>query len=846
MAFTQPRRNNIGNTLILKDDKIGIGTSTPNQKLTVDGTISLKEQADANSDTAAYGQLWVNTATPNELYFTTDAGNDIQLTSGTSIAGGGGGGGGGSLDNVSEDTSPQLGGNLDVNGNDIISASNGDIDLDPNGTGVVVFKGNSTKGSGQFKLNCEQNSHGITVKGPPHSASASYTLTLPNDTGSNNQVLKTDGSGSLSWVNQSGGGGGAVSAVANGSDNRIATFSSSDALNGEANLTFDGNILNVSGTVIADNLVEDITYNTKTLSNKLLTDTNSWKQLGNKIIGEPSNGGSGVSVSLSADGTIVAIGADYNDAGGTDKGHVRVHEYNGSFWTQLGSDIDGEADYDYSGHSVSLSADGTIVAIGADGNNSTRGHARVYKYNGSDWAQLGSDIDGEAANDWSGWSLSLSSDGTIVAIGAYENDGNGTGSGHVRVHEYNGSAWVQLGSDIDGEAAGDESGGSVSLSNDGKIVAIGAYKNNNYYRGHIRVYKYNGSAWVQLGSDIDGGINDAGDSGDRTGFSVSLSGNGYVVADGQYGDGIFTYTTGRVRVFQYNGSDWVQLGSNIEAEADHDKCGYSVSLNNDGTIIAIGSIGADHLAYDTGHVRMFQYSSGNWTQLGSKLMGEPVEDDFYGTSVSLSGDGSIVAIGAPGDDTTGNTYTPKDGYVKIFSLTNHSHNITINNHLTIGNTHSKSYTVTCSFAHNGDNSIITEVCKIPARSIITSISSVVKTLSNLGTYLVNLSLSTSTGTAADGALANASTTITVPEILGAGANNTYQQNSAIVMGGTAADIVLSSGGTTKVVYYNKPNTTIVGTADVYLYVCNAGTSNGTTNPSTSGVLEVYIKYIGLD
>ena len=102
MAFTQPRRNNIGNTLILKDDKIGIGTSTPNQKLTVDGTISLKEQADANSDTAAYGQLWVNTATPNELYFTTDAGNDIQLTSGTSIAGGGGGGGGGSIDTVSE------------------------------------------------------------------------------------------------------------------------------------------------------------------------------------------------------------------------------------------------------------------------------------------------------------------------------------------------------------------------------------------------------------------------------------------------------------------------------------------------------------------------------------------------------------------------------------------------------------------------------------------------------------------------------------------------------------------------------------------------------------------------
>ena len=113
-------------------------------------------------------------------------------------------GGGGSLANIVEDTTPQLGGNLDVNGNDIVSVSNGDIDLDPNGSGVVVFKGNATKGSGQLKLNCEQNSHGVTIKGPPHSAAASYTLTLPNTDGNANELLKTDGSGNLSWVADSG------------------------------------------------------------------------------------------------------------------------------------------------------------------------------------------------------------------------------------------------------------------------------------------------------------------------------------------------------------------------------------------------------------------------------------------------------------------------------------------------------------------------------------------------------------------------------------------------------------------------------------------------------------------
>ncbi len=70
------------------------------------------------------------------------------------------------------------------------------------------------------------------------------------------------------------------------------------------------------------------------------------------------------------------------------------------------------------------------------------------------WVQRGTDIDGEAASDTSS-RVSLSNDGTIVAIGAYMNDGNGTSSGHVRVYEYSSSTWTQLGADIDGEAACD-------------------------------------------------------------------------------------------------------------------------------------------------------------------------------------------------------------------------------------------------------------------------------------------------------------------------------------------------------------------------------------------------------
>ena len=104
--------------------------------------------------------------------------------------------------NIVTDTTPQLGGALDVNGQTITSVSNGDVEIDPNGSGLFKIKGNSTAGSGSITLNCEQNSHGVKLQGPPHSAAASYTLTLPNNDGNAEQVIQSDGSGNLSFVDQ--------------------------------------------------------------------------------------------------------------------------------------------------------------------------------------------------------------------------------------------------------------------------------------------------------------------------------------------------------------------------------------------------------------------------------------------------------------------------------------------------------------------------------------------------------------------------------------------------------------------------------------------------------------------
>ena len=107
-------------------------------------------------------------------------------------------------------------------------------------------------------------------------------------------------------------------------------------------------------------------------------------------------------------------------------------------WSQIGQDIIGEANGDEFGCSVSLSDDGKTIAVGAwgaDVNGVASGHVKVYQMDDSvsGWIQLGNSINGEAAYDNSGWSVSLLADGNTVAIGSPINDNNGDASGHVRV-----------------------------------------------------------------------------------------------------------------------------------------------------------------------------------------------------------------------------------------------------------------------------------------------------------------------------------------------------------------------------------------------------------------------------
>ena len=247
-----------------------------------------------------------------------------------------------------------------------------------------------------------------------------------------------------------------------------------------------------------------------------------------------------------------------------------------------------------------------------------------------------------------------------MAIGAIENDGNGFGSGHVRVFENSGGTWTQIGQDIDGEAVSDLFGVSVDLSADGSIVAIGGWLNdgNGINSGHVRVFENMGGTWTQLGADIDGEAAD-----DRAAY-ISLSADGNTVAVGApLNDGINGADSGHVRVYQYSGGNWSQIGEDIDGEGDDDRFGLRTAISDDGSIIASGGVLNDGNGIWSGHVRIFKNVGGTWIQRGADIDGETA-DDRFGVDESLSADGSIVAGSARSNDDNGTD----SGHVRVFDL----------------------------------------------------------------------------------------------------------------------------------------------------------------------------------
>ncbi len=333
-------------------------------------------------------------------------------------------------------------------------------------------------------------------------------------------------------------------------------------------------------------------------------------------------------------------------------------------WTQIGNDLNGEAAEDEFGKSVDLSDDGSIMAVGGfrnDGKGTNSGHVRVFKNEAGTWTQIGDDIDGENAGDLSGQSVSLSADGSVVAIGAFRNGGSFNNAGHVRIYKNDNGTWTQVGGDIDGADISAFSGWDVSLSADGSVVAIGAYFYSPFLKtgaGHVRIYQNNNNTWTQIGNDIEGEA-----TNDHAGWAVDLSADGSIVAIGAPQN---NNVRGNVRVFKNNAGTWTQVGNNINGKSIGDIFGEAISLSANGTIIAIGA-SEDGGGNGRGYVSIYENNGGTWTQIGNDLYGNAA-DNLFGKAVSLSADGSIVAIGAPRNSNT----TILSGHVKVFKNDNNT------------------------------------------------------------------------------------------------------------------------------------------------------------------------------
>ena len=335
----------------------------------------------------------------------------------------------------------------------------------------------------------------------------------------------------------------------------------------------------------------------------------------------------------------------------------------------------------------------------------------------------------DSRRDDFGYSVSLSADGNTVAIGAPGHDhddwGLNSDSGIVRILRFDDQTrlWTQLGIDIVCCARCNEPenlnlslnlvvpmngcGGSVSLSSDGNMVAIGAFGvnwdypyGNEEHPGRVEMYKYDeqGNSWIQQGRTIMGDTASGvawnelspilGEFNGRIGYSISLSNDGMVVAigapfisDDPDGDLNTEHQirkwSGKVRVYQWDGYDWIPLGLNTPlAGAMNEAFGKSISISSSEGVLKV-AIGApsrlwelgpvtdlqrDMLKPSHGYVRVYQYinESVGWVQLGTDIfssnLGQPLEDairdvpedlDRFGFSVSLSENGTRLAVGAP-------------------------------------------------------------------------------------------------------------------------------------------------------------------------------------------------------
>jgi hypothetical protein len=204
-------------------------------------------------------------------------------------------------------------------------------------------------------------------------------------------------------------------------------------------------------------------------------------------------------------------------------------------------------------------------------------------------------------------------------------------------------------------AASDNFGFSVSLSGDGTTALVGAYTDDTaagFDAGSAYVFTRSGTSWTPQQKLTAGD----GAARDIFGHSVSLSGDGNTALVGAiFGDTAAGTRAGSAYVFTRTGTSWTEQTKLTASDgATGDFFGFSVSLSGDGTTALVGAYRADTAAgFDVGAAFVFTRTGTSWTEQRKLTAGDGTDSDHFGYSVALSGDGNTALVGANLDDTAG-------------------------------------------------------------------------------------------------------------------------------------------------------------------------------------------------
>ena len=368
-----------------------------------------------------------------------------------------------------------------------------------------------------------------------------------------------------------------------------------------------------------------------------------------------SNSRFGSEISASIDGNTIIVGALKTPVGAY-TGAAYIFTRSGSTWTEQAKiEASDKQTGDYFSYSVSISGDGNTAAIGAlksagDGVNES-GAAYIFTRAGSTWTEQAKIVasDPETADQF-GSAISISSDGSTVAVGAPYEDTGGEQTGSMYIFTRSGSTWTEQAKIQTSDDADDDRFGAfkIALSSDGNTAAAASYTEDTgaVNAGSMYIFTRDGSTWTEQ-AKIQASDKQ---TGDYFGWPVAISADGNTLAVGAQASDDVGSSSGSAYIFTRSGSTWTEQAKLLSSDlATNDRFGASLDISSDGnTLVSTSRYHTPNgdVNNKIGVAYIFTRDGTAWTQQKKIQASDPGHLDQFGVSVAISGDGKTVISGA--------------------------------------------------------------------------------------------------------------------------------------------------------------------------------------------------------